>query len=187
MRVSLRKAVGLSLLLVALDTTMRLTPHPPNFTPLAASALFASFLFESSVLAAAIPMLALGISDYFIGAYDWHIMMVVYLSLAFPALFGRYLQKNNRLAQTRVLSAALASSVVFFLTTNFAVWYFADLYARDVKSLLQCYIVAIPFFKNTVSGDLLWSGVLFGSYAIFATFARDTRVSSRLATMESGS
>src|SRR5271156_3214164 len=142
MRVSLRNAGGLSLLLVALDITVRLTPHPPNFTPFAASALFASFLFESSVFAAAIPMLALGVSDYFIGAYDWHIMMVVYLSLAFPALFGRYLQKTTRLAATRVLSAALASSVVFFLTTNFAVWYFADLYARDVKSLLQCYIVA---------------------------------------------
>lgn len=173
MKISGKAAAALSLALVALDVAMRLAPHAPNFTPLAASALFAAYLFESGVLAAAIPIAALAISDCFIGGYDWHVMATVYLSLAFPVLFRRHLRNGSQLQATRVLTSALGSSIVFFVTTNFAVWYFADLYAGDVASLLQCYVVAIPFFKNTLAGDLFWSCALFGSYAISVALITD--------------
>jgi hypothetical protein len=164
MRISWRQTTILFVLLVALDAVERLTVHPPNFTPLAATALFASFLFDSVLLAALVPIAALAASDFFLGAYDWRVMSVVYLSLAFPVLLRGYLR--SRLSPIRVGSSALLSSVVFFLTTNFAVWAFAGMYTGDAKGLLQCYVAAVPFFKNTIAGDLVWSGVFFGSYAL---------------------
>jgi hypothetical protein len=106
----------------------------------------------------------LTISDIVIGGYDWRMMVVVYSALAAPLLLGRYLR--GRLGTVRVAASALASSVVFFLTTNLAVWYYGYWYTRDLKSLLQCYAAAVPFFRNTVAGDLLWSFILFTGYAV---------------------
>jgi hypothetical protein len=164
MKVFTKKNAVLFLLLVALDVAARLTPHAPNFTPLAATALFASFLFESSALAALVPGLALGISDCFLGAYDWRIMISVYASLAFPVLLRRYLKAD--LAAGRIFGSALVSSILFFAATNFAVWSFAGFYTRDLHGLLQCYLAAIPFFQNTLAGDIVWTAALFGSYAV---------------------
>jgi hypothetical protein len=164
MKISAKQTAVLFSVLLALDIAGRLTPHAPNFTPLAATALFASFLFESTVAAALVPLLALGITDGFLGATDWRIMAAVYLSLALPALFGRRLKAE--LAVRRILPAALSSSVIFFTVTNFAVWRFAGSYAPDLNGLAQCYLAALPFLKNTLAGDLVWSTVLFGAYAI---------------------
>ena len=164
MRISVKRAAALSILLVALDVAVRLTPHAPNFTPVAASALFASFLLGSGILAAAVPIVALAISDLVIGAYDWRIMVVVYSSLAVPVLFGRYVR--GHLGAARILTSVLAASIIFFLTTNFAVWYYESLYTRDVRGMVQCYMSALPFFRNTVAGDLFWSSILFTSYAV---------------------
>jgi len=165
MKLSGKRAVLLCGLLLILDVFVRLTPHAPNATPIAASALLASFLIENGLLAGLVPILSLAVSDYFIGAYDWRIMAIVYLALAFPVIFRQYLRA--RFSAPRVMVSALTSSVVFFLATNFAVWCFGSWYAPDAKGLLQCYAAAVPFFKNTVLGDLLWSGILFGGYAAF--------------------
>ena len=157
-----RGMAAVFVLLIALDIVMRLTAHAPSFTPVAASALFASFLFESRLLAAAVPMLAMAAGDLVIGTYDWRIMVVVYAALAVPVLFGRYVR--GHFGAARIVISTLAGSAVFFLTTNFAVWYWQ--YTRDLSSLWRCYVVAIPFFRNTVAGDLFWSGVLFTSYVV---------------------
>src|SRR5580698_4272750 len=92
MNISHNRALTLSAFLIALDVAVRLTPHPPNVMPIAASALFASFLLESGVLAAAVPILALAISDLVIGGYDSRMMVVVYAALTVPVLFGRHLR-----------------------------------------------------------------------------------------------
>jgi hypothetical protein len=88
-------------------------------------------------------------------------MVVVYAALVVPVLFGRYVR--GHFGAARIVTSVLAGSAVFFLTTNFAVWYWE--YTRDLSSLWRCYVVAIPFFRNTIAGDLFWSGVLFTSYA----------------------
>jgi len=167
-----RGTAAVFVMLVALDIVMRLTAHAPNFTPVAASALFASFFFESGLLALAVPMLAMAAGDIVIGTYDWRIMVVVYSALAVPVLFGRYVRGHFGVA--RIVTSALAGSAIFFLTTNFAVWYWQ--YTRDLSSLWRCYAVAIPFFRNTVAGDLLWSGVLFTSYAVVKAAAEQRSV-----------
>jgi hypothetical protein len=169
MNISHNRALTLSAFLIALDVAVRLTPHPPNVMPIAASALFASFLLESGVLAAAVPILALAISDLVIGGYDSRMMVVVYAALTVPVLFGRHLR--GRLGAVRIAASALAASVIFFLTTNFAVWCYGYSYTRDLNGLLHCYAAAVPFFRNTVAGDLLWCFILFTGYAV----AKQTR------------
>jgi len=162
-------------LLLGLDVVMRLVPHSPNFTPIAASAIFAAFLFGRKI-GAVLPVAALAATDLVIGGYDWRIMSVVYLSLAAPALFGGWMR--NRLSPAPVLLSSVAASATFFLTTNFAVWFFGDWYGRTAQGLVQCYVSALPFFRNSAAGDLFWSVTLFGGYAVVARFRSHNRARS---------
>ena len=154
--------------LIALGVAGRLLPHPPNFTPMAAIALFAGFIFLKRYMAVIAVVVIMLLTDYFAFGYlsaEWFAsksMWVVYLALLFPIVFKNFLQK--KLGLFRVAGAALASSTVFFIATNFAVWAFSPMYEKTWAGLVLCYTMAIPFFQNTIAGDLIWSGVIFGSY-----------------------
>ena len=150
--------------LVGLCLSGRLVPHAANVTPVLAVALFAGFYFQRRMLAILVPLAGLAISDAIIGAYDVRMMIVVYLAFMFPLVYRRFLRA--KLAPLRVGVCALSASAVFFVTTNFAVWAWGGWYAPTAEGLMQCYAAAIPFFRNTVCGDLLWSAVLFGSYVL---------------------
>lgn len=156
--------VALIALLVVLGLAARLLPHPPNFVPIAAIALFAGFLFGGRLLAVAIPLSAMVIGDLWIGAYDYRVMLVVYAALALPVVMARVL--GGRLNPVRLIPTVLVSSLVFFATTNFAVWYFGSLYSHNLAGLIECYVAALPFFRFTLMGDVLWSALLFGGYAL---------------------
>lgn len=160
-----RNGLFFAVCLLAIDITARMVPHAPNFTPIAASALFASFWFERPILAVMVPLAAMSFSDWFIGFYDWRVMTSVYLALAFPAVLGPFIR--SKFTAGRVIASAIASSTLFFLLTNFAVWSFASMYPRTLNGLVQCYGAAVPFFRNTLTGDLVWSGVFFGAYGAF--------------------
>jgi hypothetical protein len=144
--------------LVGLDVVARLLPHAPNATPLAASALFAGAVLRSKVLALAVPLTALALSDLALGGYDWRVMAVVYASLALPAILARW---GRGIVLVPIL---LSSSLIFFATSNFAVWAFSGMYPATTAGLLHCYIAALPFLQNTVAGDLMWATILFGSW-----------------------
>jgi hypothetical protein len=154
--------LSLAMSLVALDIVARLAPHAPNVTPVAASALFAGMVLRSRALALAVPLAAMLVSDLVVGAYDWRIMSVVYAALALPALLGMW----GRAWRPVVVLAplVLSSSLLFFATTNFAVWAFSGMYAYDLDGLVLCYVAALPFLYNTVAGDMLWTTLLFGSW-----------------------
>jgi hypothetical protein len=147
------------LILVAILT--RLLPHPPNFAPVAAVALFGGALFTNRSLAFLIPLIIMGISDFIIGFHN-HIP-VVYGLFMMTVLIGFYLK--DRVRPLTILGASLTSSLLFFLGSNLAVWYGSTFYTQDLSGLLSCYVLALPFFHNTIMGDLFYSGVLFGSYA----------------------
>lgn len=170
-----RNGVLFGTCLLAIDITARMVPHAPNFTPIAASALFAAFWFERSMLAVMVPLTAMLISDWLIGFYDWRIMTSVYLALAFPAVLGPFIR--SRFSARRVVVSTIASSTIFFFLTNFAVWCFASMYPRTIDGLVQCYVAAVPFFKNTLAGDLLWSGLFFGAYAGVSRLVMSERIS----------
>lgn len=158
--------------LVGLGVAGRLLPHPPNFTPLAAIALFAGFLFRDARLAMAIPLSALIVSDAWLGTYDVRLMIAVYAAMLCPVLLRRFLR--NRLSPLRVLCSAGASTAAFFLITNFAVWYLSGMYAKTLLGLGACYAAALPFLKHTLAGNVLWCTVLFGAYALARAFVPGT-------------
>jgi hypothetical protein len=154
--------LSLAMSLVTLDVVARLAPHAPNVTPIAASAMFAGMVLRSRVLALAVPLSALLLSDLVVGSYDWRIMGVVYAALALPALLARWGPAFRPVVVLAPL--VLSSSLLFFTSTNFAVWAFSGMYAHDLHGLVHCYVAALPFLGNTVAGDVLWTTLLFGSW-----------------------
>lgn len=151
--------------IIILAVILRLIPHWPNFTPLAAMALFAGTYMKRKEFAFAIPFAALLVSDIFLGFHQT--MLAVYAGFAIIVLFGFYLRRNVKLHA--VIIASLASSVAFYLITNFAVWASGMVgYPMTGAGLIQSYVAAIPFFRNALIGDLFYNAVFFGTL-YFAT------------------
>ncbi len=173
--------VPLAACLVGLDVAARLLPHAPNLTPVAASAVFAGVVLRSKISALAVPLSAMLLGDLVLGGYDWRVMSVVYASLALPALLGR-LGRGRRLVLAPIV---LSSSLIFFVTTNFAVWAFSGMYPGDLAGLVRCYVAALPFLQNTVLGDVAWSAALFGAWWL-AGCVGDRCVVARMSEAKSG-
>jgi Family of unknown function (DUF6580) len=148
--------------LVGLDVVARLLPHAPNFTPIAASAVFAGIILRSRALALAVPLTAMAVSDLVLGGYDWRVMGVVYASIALPALLA--MAARGFRTSIAIVPVVLSSSLIFFVTTNFAVWAWSGIYPLTLSGLAHCYLAALPFFQNTLCGDMFWSAVLFGGW-----------------------
>jgi hypothetical protein len=166
----LNKLVGIeiavALVLVALCVAGRLVWHPAHVAPVAATALFAGFFFRSRWLALAVPLTAMLLSDMAIGFYSPMIMAAVYLSLCFPIALRRFLRAEVTLG--RLIGCSLASSMVLFVVSNAAVWQFGGLYEHHAAGLVQCFTNALPFFRNTLAGDLMWTAILFSAHGIIA-------------------
>jgi hypothetical protein len=152
----------LALGLIGLIAVARVVPHAPDFTPVVASALFAGMVFRSKALALALPIAAMLASDLVVGWHDWRVMIVVYAALLLPALLG--LWGRGHRAVVVVLPLALGSSLIFFAASNFAVWAFSGMYTHDLDGLARCYLLALPFLRDTLTGDVLWTAALFGAW-----------------------
>ena len=161
---TLRQDLLLALVLVVLCVVLRLLPHVSNFSPVAVAALFAGMTLHRRWLAVAVPLVAMLLSDAVLGGYGWPMMAVVYTALALPAAIGMF-ARHLRVVYVAI-GGALASSLIFYAMTNFAVWALTGLYSADAKGLLECYVAALPFLKYTVAGDLFWSVALFGGAAL---------------------
>ncbi len=145
---------------ILFGTLMRLIPHAPNFTPIAAIALFAGAHLGKRGLAYLIPLLALFISDIFLGFHN--LMIPVYIGIGLIVFMGSLMHQNIRLPF--IFGGSVAGSILFFLITNFAVWLTTPFYPNTFQGLISCYTMAIPFFHNTLLSGLLYSGVFFGSF-----------------------
>ena len=155
-----RLAAILSAILLA--AALRLVPHPPNFTPIGAMALFGGAYFGRRALAFAAPLGALLLSDAILGFHSG--MPFVYGSVALVVLIGWAVAK--RMTALTIAGAAVASSVLFFAVTNFGTWLTSGMYPQTLSGLAACYAAAIPFFQNTLAGDLIFSALLFGGFAL---------------------
>jgi len=153
----------LSYALIVFAVILRLVPHPANFAPIAALALFGG-VYLNRKIAIIIPLAAMLISDYAIGLYSYKIMLSVYGSFVLVGLIGLWLR--NHKSVVNVVGASLFGSVLFYLITNFAVWAFGTLYPKTLTGLLTSYTMAIPFFRNTILGDMFYTGLLFGTYEL---------------------
>ena len=147
---------------IFIAAAMRLVPHPPNFSPIAAMALFSGAYLPKRALAFLAPVAALLVSDLVLGFYPE--VIFVYLSVAATVLIGWVVAKRKTVL--RVGGAAVAASVLFYLVTNFGVWLVMDYYPKTLSGLGACYVAAIPFFQNTLAGDLFFTALLFGGFAL---------------------
>lgn len=149
-------------LMVFAAAFVRLLPHPPNFAPIAAMALFGGAYFNKKSLAFIVPLTALFLTDAIIGFYSYG--WVVYISFALIVVIGIVMLK--KVSIKNVVITSLTASVSFFAITNFGVWALGTLYPKTPAGLMESYIAAIPFFQNSLIGDLFFSGVMFGVYEL---------------------
>lgn len=190
---TMKKFFFIFLLLIAgLSFGARLLPHVPNFTPIGALALFVGAYASnpSTRLGAGkywwsllIPLLAMFLSDLFIGFYDVKLMAVVYGSFLLYGVVGLAVSRHKTLFN--VFLGSIGGAVIFYLTTNFAVWLFGSelVYPHNVQGLLMSYTMALPFFKYTLFGDIFFTGVFLGVYefasaTLLQSFSKNSRKES---------
>ncbi len=155
-----RNIFTFSLILAA--ALSRLLPHPLNFAPISALALFGGVYLDKKHTFI-VPLAAMLVSDYFLGFYSG--MVWVYGSFALIGCIGLWLRNHRGVGTTA--AATLTSSIVFFIVTNFGVWISRQVsYTNDLAGLLLCYEAAIPFFKNTLLGDAAYVTAMFGAYEL---------------------
>ncbi|HEX2899421.1 MAG TPA: DUF6580 family putative transport protein [Bacteroidia bacterium] len=162
---------GIFLFLIVLIVAGRYFPHAANFTPAAAAGLFAGFWFRNRLVAAAVPLVGMLLSDLVIQQYyPWATMAVVYTAMVLPALLGGALFSRPSASflkkAGKVTLGAVSASVLFFVSTNMAVWLFDGIYAPNFAGLTACFAAAVPFFRFTLAGDLFFAFTLFGGYAL---------------------
>lgn len=149
-------------LMVVIAAFLRLVPHPANFTPIGAMALFGGVHLMRRRWGLLLPLCALFLSDVVIGFHSQ--VFAVYASTLLVVLIGRSLGRLPSVG--RITLGALTGSMVFFAITNFCVWMIDGLYPMTFEGLTMCYLAAIPFLKNEVMGTLFFSGVIFGAWEV---------------------
>ena len=135
---------------------------PYNFTPVEAIALFGGAYFADKRLAVIVPLGAMMLADSIIGLHS--LLPVVYGCIALTVLMGFGLR--DKVSVLRVGGLGVASATMFYLVTNFFVWLTGNMYTHDGAGLVECYTMAIPFFKSTLAGTLVWSALLFGGFEL---------------------
>lgn len=156
---------------IVFAATLRLVPHPPNFTPIGAMALFSGAYLGRRGLAFVAPLAAMLLSDLFLGFYSG--MWVTYLAVSLIVVLG-WLALSH-VSIIRVGTAAVASSLVFFIVSNLGTWMLSGMYPHDAAGLAACYAAAIPFFQNTLAGDLIYAALLFGGFTLAERMAPTLR------------
>ncbi len=179
-----KKQIALNALLIAgmigFAVVARIVPHPANFAPIAALGMMGGYIFASRKWGLSIVMVAMLISDLLIGIESMELRLAVYGGLMMSVFAGGMLRnRDNKSFFTGVPVASLGSSIAFFVISNLAVFAFSGMYAHSFSGLALCYINAIPFFWNTLAGDLIYSGVLLGAVRMVQIYSnRETVVSA---------
>lgn len=164
-----------AILLVLFAAFSRLIPHPANFAPVAAIALFSAVHLNNKKLAIIVPVAAMLFSDLFIGFYagmEWVYGAFVVIALVGFWLKSRMEKSNNGKKVAYLFGTTVVSSIIFFIISNFGVWMTGTMYDMSFNGLVQCYAMAIPFFRNSLAGDLFYVLVMFGIYALVTRYAK---------------
>lgn len=151
----LKTKISYWLLVIGVSALMRILPHPANIAPIAGLALFSGAKFDKKA-ALLLPMGAMILSDIFLGFHAT--VPFVYGSFILIALIGRFLKKWS--FQT-LFVACISSSLLFFFITNFGVWLTSSIYVKNLSGLMTSYLMGLPFLRNTIIGDLLYSFTFF--------------------------
>jgi hypothetical protein len=166
--ISLNKKDFFPIILILLMIFSRLIPHPPNFTPIIAVAIMSGYLFKNLYLSILVLFFSMIVGDMFIGFYSN--MFFVYFPL-FIITFFCFL-KNNKINGKNLFIYGISSSLVFFIISNFGLWLSSSMYEKNIAGLINCYIMAIPFFKNTMISTIFFSYSSFISINAFNKIAK---------------
>jgi hypothetical protein len=153
--------ITLAIALIVIGVAGRLLPHAWNFAPIVAIGIF-SGAYLGKKYAFAVPVIAMIISDMFIGFYDWRINLSVYISMGLAGLIGLLLQKKKN--PILVALASITGSTIFFFITNSAVWLFTSMYESSIFGLTASLYAGVPFYRNAIVGDVWYTFALFGIY-----------------------
>ncbi|MBU0710218.1 MAG: hypothetical protein KKC42_02855 [Candidatus Omnitrophica bacterium] len=164
----------LVILLILVGILLRFAPHAPNFTPVAAIALFAG-AYLSKKHALIIPLVLMIVSDMFLGLHN--VVLFTWGGFALVALLGTWLKKHKTFSAS--VSLSLVSAVLFYLVTNFGVWAMGW-YPRNFSGLINCYAMGLPFLRNTLFSTLLYTAVFMGTYELIARFTKETKLAKVL-------
>ena len=159
----------LGILLVVIGVLMRLLPHPMNFTPVTAIALFAGVVLTPGI-ALFLPLIIMITTDLILGPHSlypltWGCFFLI-------SLLGVWLRSDIK--TSRIFFGTLAGSVLFYIVTNLGVFLFDNMYEKSWQGLIQCYVMALPFFRNTLLGDLFFAGLFFGIFAAVKNYSKQT-------------
>ncbi|HZK03835.1 MAG TPA: DUF6580 family putative transport protein [Bacteroidaceae bacterium] len=168
---------GIISLIVLLAALSRLIPHPANFAPIGGMALFGAAYYSKRYWAFIIPIVSMWISDLVLnnvvyGQYFDHFVwfysgsLFTYGAFALIVVLGMLMLKKVRIPA--LAASALGASLIFFLVSNFGVWFSGTMYPKTLSGLMACYTAGIPFFKNTIAGDLVYTAVMFGAFELSA-------------------
>ncbi len=172
----IRVQFGVLSIMILSAAFCRMVPHMLNFSPLCAIGLFGAAHFTQKWKAFLVPLLATWLSDLFINnvLYASYNPVFVWFYSGFYWQYGAYvlvillgigLFKNN-ITLPKLVGSAIASSVLFFLISNFGSWLNNPIYTKDLAGLLTCYAAGVPFYQGTLLGDLFYSTILFGAYYV---------------------
>ncbi len=171
--------------LIIFAAVSRFIPHPPNFAPVMAMALFGGAVFADKKFAFFIPLAAMMLSDLFLGLYPY--LPFVYLSYIVVVFLG--FTMRNKITAGKVVLNSIAASIIFFVLTNLGFWLFGGMYPLTFEGLSACFTAAIAFYRypalgietsfflNTILGTLIYSGVLFGSLALAEKYVPQLKLS----------
>jgi hypothetical protein len=148
-------------ILIIIGAVARLLPHMPNFTPVGALALFGGAKLKNKYAAILAPVAIMAMTDFYLGFHK--LILFTWGSMALVALIGFWVRKKYGLG--RIALGTLAGSILFFVITNFGV-YLEGWYGYNFSGLVQTYVMAIPFFRNSLMGDVFYSAVFFGCYEL---------------------
>lgn len=149
---------GMLIALLVVTAAARLLPHPPNLTPVIALALFCGAALPQRLVATAALLTLMFLTDLLLGLHKG--MPVLYAALALICVMGSGLQLRS--PASAIAGRGLLAASLFFLLTNLGVWAFSGMYAHTWAGLTQCYVLAIPFFGNTLLGTAIYGALLFG-------------------------
>ena len=161
-----KSLVALSIIVFAV--ILRLIPHPPNIAPIGALALFGGFYLNRKY-SLIVPVAAMFLSDIFLGFHST--MPFVYLSFLLTGFIALNLREKRSI--NTVASATLVSSFLFFFITNLGVFLVSGLYPKTMQGFIDCFVLAIPFFRNSLIGDLLYVSLFFGSFEFISNLLKE--------------
>ena len=146
--------------LIILLALSRLIPHPPNFTPILGMAVFSGAIINKKIVAYLVPLAAMLLSDLYLGFHSG--MPIIYFTLVICVLIGTFIE--SRVTILNSILGITAGVLVFYLITNFTVWYGSGMYENSFSGLITCYVMGLPFLQNTFISSLIYG---MGAFLIY--------------------